>query len=525
VLKEEVFVSNIFLELLLWAFIGSIPGFYAYYMRQYDTRVGIGIGAFLGFVVGLAGTRLEFISSPLSAVVVIVGLLGVLMLLLPERQLSQAELTPSASATMTRKFIAVGGGILILLFLLIGVERAFFGYSVWVAVVVIVGGMIYAAFLARETDTHSATIQSTTLGMMIAVGVVALAFSIAIPTIAPLIIIFAGLIVYLFLIPPGQYTQSQSKTQRVTNLAYALLVPTVLIVLGIVIFPVLWNVIFSVRDIEISDLPTVSLFDVSDVTADNYIAQAGIRFDTVPCETEPGESNCLTDENGRVQYVNPRRYDGIDDYRGWREVGGINLGTERLAIGSRNEDFYPMLGRTLFYTLTSTILAITFGLIAALIVRDEFRGRTVFRGFILFPYIAPVISVAFVWQILFRQSGLVNGVFGTNIDYLGPSGYPLTMVILFQIWRYFPFAFLFLLARIQAIPSDIYEAAKVDGAVPSERLWYVTLPQLRAVFGTLFLLRFIWTFNKFDDIFSAHRADLPDEGHSNPDLSGTLQRE
>jgi multiple sugar transport system permease protein len=74
-------------------------------------------------------------------------------------------------------------------------------------------------------------------------------------------------------------------------------------------------------------------------------------------------------------------------------------------------------------------------------------------------------------------------------------------VILFQAWRYFPFAFLFILARIQAVPDELYEAAKVDGAAPSQRLVYITLPQLRAVFGTLFLLRFIWTFNKFEDIF------------------------
>jgi multiple sugar transport system permease protein len=75
------------------------------------------------------------------------------------------------------------------------------------------------------------------------------------------------------------------------------------------------------------------------------------------------------------------------------------------------------------------------------------------------------------------------------------------MIVLFQVWRYFPFAFLFILARIQAIPEDMYEAAKVDGAAPSQRLMYITLPQLRSVFGTLFLLRFIWTFNKFDDVY------------------------
>jgi len=75
------------------------------------------------------------------------------------------------------------------------------------------------------------------------------------------------------------------------------------------------------------------------------------------------------------------------------------------------------------------------------------------------------------------------------------------MVILFEGWRYFPFAFLFILARLQAIPAELDEAAMVDGATLSQRFWYVTLPQLRGVFSVLFLLRFIWTFNKFDDIF------------------------
>lgn len=77
----------------------------------------------------------------------------------------------------------------------------------------------------------------------------------------------------------------------------------------------------------------------------------------------------------------------------------------------------------------------------------------------------------------------------------------LTVVILFEAWRYFPFAFLFILARFQAIPQDMYEAADVDGASPLQKFWWVTLPQLVGILSTLFLLRFIWTFNKFDDIF------------------------
>lgn len=82
----------------------------------------------------------------------------------------------------------------------------------------------------------------------------------------------------------------------------------------------------------------------------------------------------------------------------------------------------------------------------------------------------------------------------------------LTSVILFEGWRYFPFAFLFILARLQAIPDELYQAASVDGASPFQRFFHITLPQLASVLSTLFLFRFIWTFNKFDDIFLLTRG-------------------
>jgi multiple sugar transport system permease protein len=74
-------------------------------------------------------------------------------------------------------------------------------------------------------------------------------------------------------------------------------------------------------------------------------------------------------------------------------------------------------------------------------------------------------------------------------------------VIAFEAWRYFPLSFLFILARMQSIPSDMYEAAEIDGATPLQQFWHISLPQLAGILAVLFLLRFIWTFNKFDDIF------------------------
>lgn len=248
--------------------------------------------------------------------------------------------------------------------------------------------------------------------------------------------------------------------QREARFAYRLLLPTFLIVMLIVIFPVIWNVWLSFKPVELRDLPSADLLSTEDMTLQNF---------------------------------------------------------ERVLQG---RNFWPILGTTLIYTIGGTLLSLLLGLVAALIARDAFRGRQLFRGFLLVPYIAPIVAMAYLWRMMFNaQFGIVNeftvSVLGwPRTDFLNqrywefelfdnPVLWPLalTMVILFEAWRYFPFAFLFILARLQALPDDLYEAAAVDGAVPSQRFRYITLPQLGPVLTTLFLLRFIWTFNKFDDIF------------------------
>ncbi len=255
--------------------------------------------------------------------------------------------------------------------------------------------------------------------------------------------------------------RSLSLKAQEARLAYMLVTPTVLIVLLIVIFPMVWNVILSLQPIRLSNLPTINLLDFSNISLRNY---------------------------------------------------------ER-AITARGGYFWTVVRVTFEYTIGSTVLALLMGLWAALIVRDTFPGRNIVRGFLLFPYIAPVVSVAFIWKLMLDKNIGVITLLATKvgippISYLTTRAYPIHLfglelnfplalftVIMFEAWRYFPFAFLFFLARLQAVPDDLYEAAAVDGASPLQRFWYITLPQLYAVAGTLFLLRFIWTFNKFDDIF------------------------
>ncbi|WP_298252984.1 carbohydrate ABC transporter permease [uncultured Arthrobacter sp.] len=182
---------------------------------------------------------------------------------------------------------------------------------------------------------------------------------------------------------------------------------------------------------------------------------------------------------------------------------------------------FGALGTTVVYSVCGTALAIGIGLIAALALRTPFRGRGAIRAALLLPYIAPVVAATFVWSTMLNpQFGVVNW-FGTEvlgweapIAFLSQRSLPVSVlgmqveipialvtVILFEAWRSFPFAFLFLTARLAAVPDVLDEAARIDGATPTQRFRHILLPQLLPTIAVLSVLRFIWTFNNFDDIY------------------------
>ena len=238
------------------------------------------------------------------------------------------------------------------------------------------------------------------------------------------------------------------------RLAWVLILPTALIVFGVVLFPAVFSIWISFHDVGLKELGDV--FKAEFVGLDNYRA-----------------------------VVN----DFAFKFQGLQSWGA--------AVTS------------VVYSFVSTIVTVLVGLIAALLLNRPFRARGVARAIFLFPYVAPIVSVAFVWRWILdpRPSGVLNdvlmslGVIDLPEAYLAKRGLALALVILFTSWRYFPFAMLMILARLQAMDRTLYEAADVDGANNWKKFWYVTLPELRYVLGAIFLLRLIWTFNKFDDIW------------------------
>ncbi len=194
-----------------------------------------------------------------------------------------------------------------------------------------------------------------------------------------------------------------------------------------------------------------------------------------------------------VQLVGDNVFVGLENY-------------QRLLTDSA---FYDSLTTTAIYLLGTVAGTTLLGLGAALLLNQDFPGRNVVRGLILLPYFAPVISVVFGWQFIFDP---VNGVYNymvvevfnltdERMNVIRDPDLGVIVVIVFDIWKHFPIAYLLILSKLQSINTDLYEAAAIDGHGPWGRFWHVTLPELYFVLGTIVILRFIWNLNKFEEVF------------------------
>lgn len=350
---------------------------------------------------------------------------------------------------------------------------------------------------------------------------------------------------------PTPPTGTTPLARRQARLAYGLLAPTLFAVALVVVLPLLAIFWISVKPVALADLrpPTAVVreqlrgegdemrieYRLRNSSRDKIVSNV-VLTDTIPemvnirgdlpdeCTLDGRALMCRVNEmeggyNERLIIpVSAEDADAAEEItedskpvvtgRGDNVLTNATFTPENFAQVFDGVEFLSVLWVTLFYTFFGTIGAIVLGLFAAMLLDRQFRGQGLLRGLFLFPYVAPIIAVAFTWIILFDPfSGSVNallvqmGVVDSTINFFGQRPFALIMVTVFAMWGYFPLCFLFILARMQSIPEDMYEAAEMDGASPFQMFWYLSIPQLLGILSVLFLLRFIWTFNKFDDIF------------------------
>jgi len=349
--------------------------------------------------------------------------------------------------------------------------------------------------------------------------------------------------------------------------AYLLILPSVLLVFSIILFPIFSNIWISFKNVELKDLripePRAKKLVKSINDNPNQIKViyklrnssltqeiTNVKFkDKYPDNIEPislnnkcqFKSNLLKCELGNWPKKYRENLEIVFQNTNNQEISKKELKSYKPKLSGKSQNilltyeftlnnfkkvikdkaFIDLLSTTFYYTFFGTIGAIVFGILAAQMVNQKFFGRTFMRSVLLFPYVAPVVALAYTWELLLDPtSGTLNNllinyqIIDGPINLLGQKyvtlnilGFDfklrlaLTTVIIFEIWRYFPLAFLFILARLQAVPKELYEAADVDGANPIQKFLNITLPQILAVISILFMIRFIWNFNKFEDIF------------------------
>ena len=170
--------------------------------------------------------------------------------------------------------------------------------------------------------------------------------------------------------------------------------------------------------------------------------------------------------------------------------------------------FWLTLKNSVVWVFCSVSIQFVLGFLGALLLNAEFRGRAFYRTLNLLPWIIPGVVVGLVWEYIYQPNyGPLNdilkrlGLLTVPIAWLSQPATAMASVIFANIWRGIPFFSIMILAGLQAIPDEVYEAATVDGASVTQRFWHITLPMLRPIIVVATATRIIWTFNYADLIF------------------------
>ena len=194
----------------------------------------------------------------------------------------------------------------------------------------------------------------------------------------------------------------------------------------------------------------------------------------------------------------------------------LNPNLDAVFIGLSNyleilsdSEFYRSLGLTVAYTFLVVAGSTALGLAVAILLNRKFRFRKTVRSLILLSYVTPSISLIFAWKYMFNNSyGIVNDLLVDRLQLFNEAPLwfdqpvaSLFMVVLFAIWRYYPYAFISFLAILQTVDKTLYEAAEMDGANAWQKFKIVTLPAIKPVLATVIVLRSIWMFYMFTDVY------------------------
>jgi multiple sugar transport system permease protein len=184
----------------------------------------------------------------------------------------------------------------------------------------------------------------------------------------------------------------------------------------------------------------------------------------------------------------------------------IFVGLQNYAAILGDETFRVSVGNTLYFTVMSVIFHLLVGLFFAMLLNSKDVKpflKSVFRVFYIMPWVFTATIIAIIWRLLLNPSGIVNyalqaiHVTGGGTEWFSSSATAIHALTFVNIWAGYPFYMVSILAGLQGIPNDLYEAATIDGANESQKFLHITIPQLMPIIISIAMLDFIWTMQVF----------------------------
>lgn len=299
------------------------------------------------------------------------------------------------------------------------------------------------------------------------------------------------------------FTGQEPLNSQQTRFAWNLLIPSLIIFVFVAARPLEQTFIRSLTDKRFgsNEIPTF-------VGLQNYANLLNIRFDTVPCRIDDNTGGCSIRDSGAVRWESIERDYLVEGYRtAWHVPIPFSGELRRaVAISGLDDDFLEGVGTTIVFATVSVTLELIIGLFVALVVNSSFRGRGLMRAVMLIPWAIPTVISARLWELILKDTsaGIMNRVlmdFGF-IDapqaWLSATSLQLPAAIMVDVWKTSPFMALLLLAGLQTIPGELYEAASVDGASRFRRFFAITLPLLRPTIAVALVFRMLDALRMFD---------------------------
>jgi trehalose/maltose transport system permease protein len=296
-------------------------------------------------------------------------------------------------------------------------------------------------------------------------------------------------------------SSSSNLAKAEQKLAVKLLLPAFLILIIIALYP-LGQVFYT----SFTNREFASSTETEFVGLDNYQALLSVTVKELPpvIDEDTGEQ-AIDEETGQPVFERPIRALPRDPHL-YRPSFEFSFFGNKYVVGARTPDFIRSVWNTLLFTFFSVFFETLLGLIVALVVNSEFKGRGAMRAVMLVPWAVITVVSARMWEWMFEptRAGLFNmlgdrfGLIDGSYSFLSSATLQLPAIIAVDVWKTTPFMALLILAGLQMIPSELYEAAEVDGASKLRQFFNITLPLLKPSLAVALIFRTLDALRVFD---------------------------